>query len=786
MADENGKSVEEISVPADLFGRIIPALVSFEPGDDQHLAKIAWELDDMLDSKDESVAKLEPASRLLLRGIEALRGGAADEETDLLGALIDLAKVLYRAAVDPQHRRTGFKKATGRVEACLDAESETAPNKPEAEVAAPDPETPTTEPQPATPAAEPAATEPTEAPADDDSSGSFILLPDEPDVELLAEFITENNELIEMAEGALLALEENPDDDEAINTVFRAFHTIKGTSAFLGLEPMSVLAHRAETLLSRVRDKEIAYGRSEANLSLRSIDVLKDLMAGLESALAGGDAERPRDYLPLMDELVVAGSAEAVPTATQPATPVDTTAAVEPPQPAAASEPPNAAAAADPDDTQQPDAETAPEAMPSPQPATVSADPPAAPKRMASPTTVEPTVRVQTGRLDHLVDMVGELVIAQSILAQDAAVLQGADHGLIQKVTHLSKIVRDLQALSMSLRMIPIKATFKRMNRLVRDLTQKFDKQVQLIVEGEDTEIDRNMVDVLADPLVHMIRNALDHGIETPEERRRAGKPPLGTVRLKACHASGYIVVSMEDDGRGIDREVIVRKAIEKGLIESDRGMSDSDVFSLIFEPGFSTAAAVTAVSGRGVGMDVVRKSVEQLHGRIVIDSKLGQGTTVSILLPITLAISDGMLVRVGEQRYIIPTSNILRSLRPTRTEIKRVAGEGEMVVMREGLLPMYRLSELFEIPDAENDPTRALLVIISDQEDHYGLLVDELLGQQQIVVKSLGAGLGRTPGISGGAILGDGMVGLILDVRGLAAQARSLTQCQEDVEVAS
>ncbi|MDQ7087246.1 MAG: hypothetical protein Q9Q13_05020 [Acidobacteriota bacterium] len=196
-------------------------------------------------------------------------------------------------------------------------------------------------------------------------------------------------------------------------------------------------------------------------------------------------------------------------------------------------------------------------------------------------------MRVHTSRLDLLVDMVGELVIAQSILTQDHAVLRGGDHARTQKVAHLSKIVRDLQALSMSLRMIPIKATLKRMHRLVRDLTQKFDKQLQLIVEGEETEIDRNRVDVLADPLVHMIRHAIDHGIETPDERIQSGKPPMGTVRLKACHASGYIVVSMEDDGRGIDREVIVRKALEKGLIESDRGMSDSDVFSLIFEPGF-------------------------------------------------------------------------------------------------------------------------------------------------------------------------------------------------------
>jgi two-component system chemotaxis sensor kinase CheA len=281
------------------------------------------------------------------------------------------------------------------------------------------------------------------------------------------------------------------------------------------------------------------------------------------------------------------------------------------------------------------------------------------------------------------------------------------------------------------------------------------------------------MVDVIGDPLVHMIRNAVDHGIEPPQEREAGGKPPHGQVRLAAFHAGGNVVVELSDDGRGLDRERIVRKAIERGLIESEKGLSDGEVWNLIFEPGFSTAEQVTDISGRGVGMDVVRRSIQSLRGRVDISSRAGRGTTFTMKLPLTLAVTDGMLVRVGEQRYILPTASIQMSLRPERSAISTVGGAGEMLLLRGALVPVLRLHRLFGVSGAVEDASAALMVVLDDGDRRSALMVDELLGQQQVVAKSLGESVGRIPGVAGGAILGDGRVGLILDPAGLGALAR-------------
>jgi two-component system chemotaxis sensor kinase CheA len=307
----------------------------------------------------------------------------------------------------------------------------------------------------------------------------------------------------------------------------------------------------------------------------------------------------------------------------------------------------------------------------------------------------------------------------------------------------------------------------------VRDVAQKIGTEVEFKTEGEDTEIDRNMVDAIGDPLVHMIRNSADHGIEPPDEREAAGKSRVGHVHLAACHQGGSVVVTIVDDGRGLDREKIVRKAIAKGIIDSDKGLSDSDVFNLLFEPGFSTAENVTDISGRGVGLDVVRRNVTSMRGRIDIHSKLGEGTTFTICLPLTLAITDGMLVRVGRQRFILPTNSIVKSFRPTPQHLSTVVSRGEMTEFQGAHIPIFRLSRLFHVDEAAEDPTQALLIVIRDGGGHYALLTDEIIGQQQIVAKSLGDAVPAIPGISGGAILGDGRVGLILDPPGLGALAR-------------
>jgi two-component system chemotaxis sensor kinase CheA len=369
--------------------------------------------------------------------------------------------------------------------------------------------------------------------------------------------------------------------------------------------------------------------------------------------------------------------------------------------------------------------------------------------------------------------MVGELVIGHSMVAQDETVNSGTYPELQRKVNHTGKIVRQMQDLCMSIRMVPLKATVHKIARLVRDLARRQKIMINFIPVGEDTEIDRNMVDLINDPLVHLIRNAVDHGIEPPEERERNGKPRAGTLLLKAYHSGGNVVVEISDDGRGLDRDKITQKAVAKGLIQSSQNLSESEIVTFIFQPGFSTADKVTDLSGRGVGLDVVRRAVETLRGRVDVSSEFGKGCTFTVRLPLTMAITDGMLVKVGNQRYILPTVNIDMSFRPDPEALSTVAGRAETVIFKGKLMPIFRLHRLFDIKEAVEDLTSGLLIIIGDGNQRCALLVDELVGQQQVVAKSLGDGIGNVQGISGGAILGDGRVGLILDPQGIAALAR-------------
>lgn len=555
---------------------------------------------------------------------------------------------------------------------------------------------------------------------------SVDRLPADADRDLLPDFITEGGECVVQSETALLQLESNPADEDAVNTVFRAFHTVKGTSAFLGLTKLAAFAHEAESLLSRVRDKEIQYTSACAELSLQSVDMLRALLETVEQALNGdGVLHVPHGYDHLLSAL-----AQYDPTATQ------------------------AVVAR----------------------ATVASESRASDARAtrSESVTADASIRVRTDRLDRLIDMVSELVIAQSMIAGDEELSEGAHHSLTRKVTHAGKIVRELQSLSMSMRMVPLRSTFQKLTRVVRDTSVKAGKTVHFVTEGDDVEIDRTLANLLSDPLVHMVRNAVDHGVESPTDRTRAGKASSGTVRLSAYHASGNVVVELSDDGRGMVRETLVAKAIEKGLIEHDKGMSDSDVFALIFAPGFSTAASITDISGRGVGMDVVRQNLDAMRGRIDIQSTPSRGTTFSIRLPLTLAVTDGMIVRVGAERFVVPLTHIHMSFRPEPSMLSTVAGNGEAVVLRGEVMPIIRLHRLFDVPDAAEHAEQGLLMIVGDGARRSALLVDELLGQQQVVGKPLGAALGKVPGISGGAILGDGRVGLILDVNETVALAQS------------
>jgi len=569
------------------------------------------------------------------------------------------------------------------------------------------------------------------------------LLPPNADLSLLGDFIVECRELLEQAEAALLGLEVAPDDAEAINTIFRAFHTVKGTSAFLALDSLTEFAHHAESILSRVRDREIRCTGGYADLALRSLDMIRSLLDAIQDAVDGRGDALPAGYERLL-------------------------ATVRDPEAAGVTERGGARTRAEPSANEGLDDDTSPLRDPPGDGAAGGTS-----RRATGERAGESTVRVRTERLDRLIEMVGELVIAESMISQDPTIKQGGYIELNRKIAHAEKIVRELQDLSMAMRMVPLKAPFQKVARLVRDLGSRFGKRIEFVAEGEDTEIDRNMADFLADPLVHMVRNSVDHGIERPEERRAAGKTEHGTVRLTAYHASGNVMVELRDDGRGLDRDRIVRKAIQQGLIASADGLTDKDVYDLIFAPGFSTADTITDISGRGVGMDVVRRNIEALRGRVEIQSRPGEGTTFLVRLPLTLAITDGMLVRVGSERYIVPTINIHRSFRPPRAALSTVAGRGEMVMLRDEILPLVRLHRMFGVTGAKEDPAEALLMVVGDGAQRTALLVDELLGQQQVVAKTLGDGLGRVPAISGGAILGDGRVGLILDVNELLSLAR-------------
>ncbi|RPJ86423.1 MAG: chemotaxis protein CheA [Acidobacteria bacterium] len=607
-----------------------------------------------------------------------------------------------------------------------------------------------------------------------------LTLPGDADLELMGEFVTESREFIAEAESALLSLEVDPDKMEAVNTVFRAFHTIKGTSGFLGLKPLTELAHHAESLLSKVRNREIHFSGGYADLALRSIDTLKGLIEQVDQATRGKAMVLPAGYQELLKLLKRADHerfpetmAEAAPdsmrvgdilVASQKADreKVDQVAAQQGDEPIGVALVRSKAASL-----------------------TDVAKALRAQQRIAAgEKSSESTVRVRTERLDRLIDMVGELVIAQSMVAQDATLNAGTHHELGKKISHAGKIVRELQDLSMSMRMVPFRATFQKTARVVRDLARKSGKIVEFDVKGEDTEIDRNMVDHITDPLVHMVRNAVDHGIEPPDEREKLGKPRFGLISVKAFHSGGNVVVELSDDGRGLDREKIIQTALATGLIESDKGLADVDVYNLIFSPGFSTAAEVTDVSGRGVGLDVVKRNVDALRGRIEITSSPGVGCKFSLRLPLTLAITDGMQVKVGEEYYIVPTINIQVSFRPSSSALFTVAHRGELVMLRGELMAMFRLHRLFDVKGAVEDPTKGLLVVVGDGNRRCALLVDELLGQQQVVAKSLGRGLGKVQGISGGAILGDGKVGLILDTMELVSLARQVTSGPEKAEL--
>jgi two-component system chemotaxis sensor kinase CheA len=381
------------------------------------------------------------------------------------------------------------------------------------------------------------------------------------------------------------------------------------------------------------------------------------------------------------------------------------------------------------------------------------------------------SIRVETSRLDYLMDMVGELVIAESLVRNEVITNEQQNSPLLRSITQLAQITSEVQRTTFRMRMVPIGQLLRRTARIVRDLSRKCGKHVEVVFEGEETEVDKTIAEELADPLMHIVRNAVDHGIEMPADRVKTGKPQVARIRLAASHDGSQIVIEASDDGRGLDRTRILNKALEKNLIQ-DTNLSEAEIVDLIFRPGFSTAEKVTTVSGRGVGMDVVRKQVEKLRGRVDVESTPGSGTVFSIRLPLTRAIIDGLVVKVGGSRYVLPMSCVREIFRPAETAVSTLHGRGEMVLLHDHLMPLVRLHRDFGIETRITDPWMAVLIVAEADGQRYCLMVDELIGKQEVVVKSLGHFLQSTPGVSGGTILGDGRVGLILDVQQLEVRA--------------
>ena len=613
------------------------------------------------------------------------------------------------------------------------------------------------------------------------------------DLDLIQGFMEESADLVESFERGLLELEQTSGDPEVLNRIFRAAHTIKGNSAMLGFTDVAQFTHGLEDVLDRLRKGRLRITQAGMDLLLRSLDMLKLKLKTLSQQ--GGASP---DAAPLIAELhaYAEGGDRPAPSVAGPPTSqaIDLVAT---PAPAPAADPRGVPAeAGDGGDTPRPrlgeilvtqagvpqeeidaalqkqkrvgeilveDKVVTPEQIAR----ALETQAAAAPKGDAA------SIRVHTEKVDKLVNLVGEMVITQSMLAQIVSRFT-ADQlpRLHEAVEAMERHTRDLQERVMAVRMQPIKTVFGRFHRLVRDLAGTLGKQIRLEVTGEETELDKTVIDRIGDPLTHLVRNCVDHGIEAPDVRMAAGKPAQGVVGLHAFHQGGSIFIEVRDDGRGLDAARIRRKALENGLVKEGDVLTDEQLYGLIFRPGFSTAERVTDVSGRGVGMDVVQRNIVSLGGQVAIASVSGHGTTFTIKLPLTLAILDGLSVLVGDETYIIPLVNITESIRPKAEQVQSIVGEGEIVNVRGRVLPIVRLHEVLGVVPRVLDPTKSLLVLVENGREQVALLVDELVGQHQVVIKSLETNYQRVEGVSGATIMGDGHVALILDIPGLVRMA--------------
>lgn len=569
------------------------------------------------------------------------------------------------------------------------------------------------------------------------------------DVDLISDFVVEAQEHIDNIDSKLLMLETDPEDSDILNAVFRVFHTLKGAAGFLALDDIARLSHTIENLLDLARKHDLVLSGNKIDVVFETIDQMNKLVANIRVVLSEGLVSY--SYDPNLDILIekIKKVTAGDDLESKPHSAVDikneTNLEVEELS----------------DDNNKNNSEIIPE--------TQSLFENTIDKTKQAKVRIKEAIKIDSESLDRLIDSIGELVIIEAMISQDPVLKKTGSCMLLKNISQMNKITNELQQLSMSLRMIPVRATFQKMARVVRDISKKSNKLVVFNTIGDDTMLDKSVVDRIGDPLIHLVRNSVDHGIElSPDDRVRAGKDKTGKIELSSFHKGGNIHIEIKDDGRGLDMNAILKKAMDKGLVKEGQGLSEREIYNLIFLPGFSTAKKVTDVSGRGVGMDVVKKNIDDLRGNIEISSEPGNGSLFSLKLPLTLAIIDGMLVRIGNEKYIIPTLSIVKSVRPAPEDISTVINRGEMIKIRDALIPLFRLSDLFNIENAKTELTEGIVIVVEDSGKLTGLLVDELLGQQSTVIKNLGASMKGITGISGGSILSDGQVGLILDIAGI------------------
>lgn len=642
--------------------------------------------------------------------------------------------------------------------------------------------------------------------------GSFGV--DDFELELKMGFLDEASQSLAEVEQCFLSLESDPENEENLNKIFRLAHNLKGSSKAVGFDEMGEFTHEFETFILKIKNKQMPCTPKVVTFLLKCNDHILNMVNGLKENLSATfNSHSLIEEMKLVTEAAQNGTLESESVNEQEPVEVETASiSIEQPEPQI-----DVVSASSQDiqnqiqevlDTQakrtpmsevvvSADAVTALESFEDAvlkiTPATpassanstvgasaqTSSPAPektqqlkAANENQKSASTTEDSIRISINKVDELINTVGEMVILQSVLFQQVS--ETNSMALKKTALQLGKISKEMQDLSMSLRLIPVKGLFQKMQRIVRDTAQTLGKDVQLVLSGEETELDKTVLEKINDPLVHIIRNSVDHGIESKEKRLAAGKSAKGRVDLMAYHQAGMLVIEIRDDGGGLDAEKLIKKATEKGLIKPGTQMTEQEAFNLIFAPGFSTKEQVTDVSGRGVGMDVVKTNVKELSGSINIESKLGVGTTFKVTLPLTLSIIEGLVVTANSHRYVIPLNHVHETLKPLPNQIQLSSKLGEILLIRGENLPMYRISEFFGQKSQGNSSDLSVLIIRNGSSNPWALVVDEIINQQQVVTKQLGQELPNLTGISGSTILGDGKPALILEPQELLKRSFS------------